>query len=280
MNVLPHGLSIAELLSKSVFDAELAQHRGLHPLSSNGCVVVKNASKLMYQAAHTVFHKHEHKLREFWRLSTLPLPSLYRLLLSMEWPTLARADVQSSTNSGAKGCCFGLSRGHSPHPYCNAPDRALRFMQGVISSAAAQHPSFRFTSMQVNIGLSAALHADGGNVGPSLVVSLGPHAGGQLWVFRANEGCVLDLEAWTPINGRIPHKNLPHAGDRVSIVLFTHSAAASRNSSQALTGCAMAGFSGSTDSHCHDAFPSRSSVHQHGDAACGSCLSYALRVHH
>ena len=53
---------------------------------------------------------------------------------------------------------------------------------------------------------------------------------------------MLDIGKWSLANGRIPHKSLPHAGRRISIVPFTHSSAASRNSSSAIAAAAEAGF--------------------------------------
>ena len=103
-----------------------------------------------------------------------------------------------------------------------------------MAQAAITHPSFQFTSIQVNVGLASVLHTDDANIGPSLVVALGPFTGGQLWTHRAAEGCVLDVRNFAYINGRVPHRTLPYAGDRVSIVLFSHSSAASMISREAM----------------------------------------------
>ena len=67
-----------------------------------------------------------------------------------------------------------------------------------------------------------------------MMVALGPHTGGQLWSHRAQEGCVVDIREWALINGRVPHRNLPHAGHRVSIVLFTYSPTSGRNAGDAV----------------------------------------------
>ena len=206
------------------------------------CAAVRKATKMMYQASLTVYLKHSESIKQYWWRSTDPYPMFFMLLSTVDWPTLKRGEVISSKKSPAKGCCFGLSRGLQPFAFCHTPHKFLPLIQQVIKSAALAHPNFRYTSMQVNVDLSAALHADSSNLGPSLTLAIGPHVGGNLWVFRSEEGSVLDIGKWSLTNGRIPHKSLPHAGHRISIVLFTHSAAASRNSSTVIAAASEAGF--------------------------------------
>ena len=109
-------------------------------------------------------------------------------------------------------------------PYVFMPPSHYDLVHTVIRSVKAAFPDFKFTSAQFNIGLCAGLHTDSANVGPSMIVAVGPHAGGNLWLHQPGEGKVHYLQTWTPINGRIPHRNLPFFGKRGSIVLFTHSA--------------------------------------------------------
>ena len=47
---------------------------------------------------------------------------------------------------------------------------------------------------------------------------------------------------WVLFNGKIPHLNLPHYGERASIVLFTHSAVYSKVAGDAVALAAKAGF--------------------------------------
>ena len=78
--------------------------------------------------------------------------------------------------------------------------------------------------------------------GPSLVVAMGPHTGGQLWTHRAEQGQVLDVQRWQAINGKIPHRNLPFVGHRASLVLFTHAATCSNTAAPAIESAAQHGF--------------------------------------
>ena len=43
-------------------------------------------------------------------------------------------------------------------------------------------PDFPFSSLQINYNYAAKKHVDGNNIGPSHIISLGDHAGGELWV--------------------------------------------------------------------------------------------------
>lgn len=84
--------------------------------------------------------------------------------------------------------------------------------------ARERFPDFHFTSIQVNQG-SSALHVDTGNSGPSLIVSLGDHDGGDLWQYPDQQICIKN--ALQPCEGRLPHITLPFEGERYSIVYFS-----------------------------------------------------------
>ena len=83
--------------------------------------------------------------------------------------------------------------------------------------AAERFPNFRFSSIQVNSGASA-LHVDRGNRGPSLIMSLGEHVGGDLWQYPGTQLRVKDR--LVPCEGRLPHITLPFEGERYSLVYF------------------------------------------------------------
>jgi hypothetical protein len=65
---------------------------------------------------------------------------------------------------------------------------------------------------------ASTLHIDGNNNGPSIIVSLGVHTGGQLWQYP---GDILNIAAkLTECNGLIPHVTLPYEGERYSLVYY------------------------------------------------------------
>ena len=64
----------------------------------------------------------------------------------------------------------------------------------------------------------SALHVDRMNFGPSVIVSLGLHTGGQLWQYP---DLVLDIHNRPQLtNGLLPHMTLPYKGERFSLVYF------------------------------------------------------------
>lgn len=186
--------------------------------------MVSAALHLMYQAALVCHRKHEAQMEKYRDEPQDDLPVIYRKMALIAWPSLARKSVEEGGNKEAKGACIGLTRGNRLMPYIFMPPSHYDLVHTVIRSVKTAFPDFKFTSAQFNVGLCAGLHTDSANVGPPMIVAVGPHTGGSLWHHQPGEGRVHDLQAWTQINGRIPHKNLPFYGKRGSIVLFTHSA--------------------------------------------------------
>jgi hypothetical protein len=76
---------------------------------------------------------------------------------------------------------------------------------------------FPFTSIMVNEG-GSTLHVDRNNCGPSLLISLGGHTGGELWQYP---GDVLEVHyKATNCNGLLPHMTLTFQGERYSLVFY------------------------------------------------------------
>ena len=48
--------------------------------------------------------------------------------------------------------------------------------------AQQERPGFPFTSVGLNYGFASAPHIDKDNIGRSLIIAVGPHSGGDLWV--------------------------------------------------------------------------------------------------
>ena len=61
---------------------------------------------------------------------------------------------------------------------------------------------------------------DGNNIGPSYIISLGKHTGGNLWT--ADQGIIECHNQWKLFDGNTEHATEPYAGrDRFSFILFT-----------------------------------------------------------
>ena len=110
---------------------------------------------------------------------------------------------------------------------CNG-SKAILLLTGAISKSCRHDhrgsetgiPDFHIyiDAMQIEMGLADGLHTEGANLGPSIVVALGPHTGGQLWIHRAVQGQIIEVQRWQMFNGRIPHRNLLFAGNRFSML--------------------------------------------------------------
>jgi len=108
-----------------------------------------------------------------------------------------------------------------------------------------QFPQFPFTSIQINKGFACRPHVDKRNSGPSALISLGEHTGGDLWVHEEDGGVLLSIrpdeghasgryrigvpypgqvfrpsEGWVVFDGRQLHCTLPFEGERYSLVFF------------------------------------------------------------
>ena len=105
-------------------------------------------------------------------------------------------------------------------------------------------PGFLYSSVQCNKAFGAALHVDGNNCGPSAIISMGDHSGGELWVWDEEGDCHIQatksVSEWckegdwirgtkldihdtlTIIDGCRPHCVMPYSGERYSLVFFVH----------------------------------------------------------
>ena len=108
----------------------------------------------------------------------------------------------------------------------------------------ATAPGFLHTSIQCNKNYSVALHIDGNNCGPSAIMSMGDHTGGEIWVWddegTVNVKATKSIDGWckkgdvvkgtllvirdtlTISDGRRPHCVMLYTGERYSLVYFVH----------------------------------------------------------
>ena len=95
--------------------------------------------------------------------------------------------------------------------------RYPKLAASLCSFGRALSPGFPFTSIMVNQG-GSTLHVDRNNCGPSVLISLGDHTGGELWQYP---GDVLEVHCKpTKCNGLLPHMTLPFEGERFSLVYY------------------------------------------------------------
>jgi len=143
---------------------------------------------------------------------------LLAALRDVELPFDQRRSVRRSDAHRKLGFCLGYviqyDRGWTASKFTVKSPELSRLL---CRFARERFPDFRFSSIMVNQGASA-LHVDKGNCGPSLIISLGDHVGGELWQYP---GTVLNVKGkLKACDGRLPHITLPFRGERYSIVYF------------------------------------------------------------
>ena len=142
-----------------------------------------------------MYQRHAVDIHAYWKDSDQSFPRIYRAMEQIEWQPLKRDNVKAGSNSSTGGCCLGVSRGAKEvKPYIYMPARYQKFAHMIMAPAKEAYPTFTYTSMQISLGLAAGLHTDGANLGPSIVVALGPHTGGQLWIHRAVQGQIIEVQ--------------------------------------------------------------------------------------
>ena len=139
-----NGKRMADLLSLAVYDKDAATEKGVGVSKDGSCLAVKRATILMYQAAQTICIRHEDSIRAQWPEAIDPLAVIYREIISIQWPTLARNDVKGDANLQARGRCFGVSRGSQPRPYNSVPGVYQMLVGHIIAEAKRRHPQFRY----------------------------------------------------------------------------------------------------------------------------------------
>ena len=141
-------------------------------------------------------------------------------LRALKLPEDRRRNVRTDENDKKLGCVLGLIHDYKRNRYISSvhTSKNLELAKLLCDYIKKEHPDFSFTSIQLNSG-SSALHVDTMNQGKSMIMSLGEHTGGQLYMYPRT---VLDIKNHLQeIDGLLPHMTLPFEGERFSIVYFT-----------------------------------------------------------
>ena len=139
-------------------------------------------------------------------------------LREIDLPPDRRRSVRRSDAHKKMGMCLGYVVQYDKGWVLSRCSRRYPELSRILCRFASERsPDFRFSSIMVNSGASA-LHVDRGNCGPSLIVSLGDHVGGDLWQYPGTQLRVKDR--LVPCDGRLPHITLPFEGERYSVVFF------------------------------------------------------------
>jgi hypothetical protein len=143
-------------------------------------------------------------------------------LRSVKFPAERRASVKYSSKDPKKGFMLGrvveITKGYRLSVMTKKhPKLALL----INTWMRKRHPSFHYTSIQVNKGRSS-LHVDRMNCGPSLITALGSFSGAKLWSWGSQKNRLHDISTKSIIiDGNLPHMNTPLVrGERYSLVFF------------------------------------------------------------
>ena len=153
--------------------------------------------------------------------------SILTALEAIAFPTSKRGNVRRQGEVGEiLGMCLGMTECWYKGPMPSRQTRERPNLCRLLCAFAQKElPGFRFTSIQVNKDYAAELHVDKKDAGDSRIIGLGPYCGGQLWVddgSNGGKGRVANLKGqWLGFDGNLPHKVLPFAGRRYTLVFFS-----------------------------------------------------------
>jgi hypothetical protein len=146
------------------------------------------------------------------------IKNILTLLQQVNFPPDKRRSVRAHAKDPKRGFVLGYvvkyDEGWTASRYTQRqPDLAKL----LCDYAKEKIPHFKFSSIMVNEG-GSALHIDSKNVGPSYIMSVGHHTGGNLWQYPGKELRIKNRLVMC--DGLLPHMTLAFEGERFSIVYF------------------------------------------------------------
>ena len=193
------------------------QHPGNHP-------PVDLAELTYYRAARCIYEANRNALEHIWEDGHNPEANLYRMIRDLELPTLKRTQlIGHQPTCGQRGMFLGLSLSHDHRPFAMPlRDKHRRVISTINNLLQAQNINFAYTSICLSLNVRCKIHIDNSNEGPSYTITLDPFTGGQLWQQTDQGTKVVPPSQLTLTNGNHAHATLPFFGQRVSIVLYSH----------------------------------------------------------
>jgi hypothetical protein len=148
------------------------------------------------------------------------------LLLGKNWPTQSRPNVTPNgqpVTGFSMGLVYGLGGYGMKVSKISEHFPELTKLLTRFITASIPDKSFTYSSLQINFNYAARRHVDGNNLGPSYILSLGDHTGGELWT--AGQGIIDCHNVWKQFMGTEEHETKPFKGSsRISLIPFTHNA--------------------------------------------------------
>lgn len=97
------------------------------------------------------------------------------------------------------------------------------FIYYLIHTVRKMFPAFRFNCIMMNKNFEGTLHVDKQNLGPSVMLTVGEFAGGQLFMrdhFTSSHDVIEVSGQALTFDGAMAHATMPFCGDRYSFVFF------------------------------------------------------------
>lgn len=144
-----------------------------------------------------------------------------------DWPTQSRPNV-TDTGRPVPGLCLGLVFALGQGAQCSHASEAHPYLTRLLTKWCSKTLPrtkagrvFPYSSLQINYNYRAIKHVDANNIGPSYIMSLGDHEGGELWT--SDRGVIDCRGRWRLFDGNKEHETRPFRGrDRISFIAFAH----------------------------------------------------------
>ena len=165
-------------------------------------------------------------MSDYWDNANGPAPNLYRLLLTMDMPPTTRLNVKGGGAEKSKGRHLGLYQVGTAKPICTVPIEYEQVLAAIVALIQEHYPGRKFTTVQLNDGLTAKAHTDRNCFGMSLIMTLWPVTGGEFWHNGTNQtgsGVWGTTETWLEFNGKTAHSSMPCYGRKFAVIAYTNS---------------------------------------------------------
>lgn len=242
------GCGELHALSREKVEAEKVQ------AVRDGLSEMLQRSRVTFSRSGAPVGQHKPVIKAQDRAIDVPLPAsevspeyVRQVLEGITWPACFSRNnvkpddvpfIQAFPLGMVNNYCLGLCCSRTLKLWPNLTMLLTRFL-------AHNHPSFRYTTIQLNRDYAAKMHVDGNNHGPSYIIGFGDYKGGELWMmdkdgdvemevteslrgfpqFKVGEkvkGSLVNINKhWVKFDGNLPHQAMPFKGHRISIVYFS-----------------------------------------------------------
>ena len=215
--------SVAARILVHPIEADVPQSQRFYPPDGLNLGVVRTAERILYRACAFVYLAEKRAVENYWWTSTEKFPILFREVVALGLPQLNKRAALPLNSGDVYGALIGLGWDKGKRPLIRSFPGAEQVCTLVRDSLREQLPGFSYTTILVTDGMRSNMHIDT-NLGPSLILKLGPHFGGWTWTSADGHGVAMVSGQWNMFDAAIPHCSAPFYGRCVAIVLFTHPA--------------------------------------------------------